>query len=831
MRREINRALPILLGVCALSGGVLAQDSTSLPNTLPGDSLDPTSTTEQINDYVVDVGALKSSSGYVWGVAPLAKAPMDFGPTPHYFNGQLSSHAISNHTRVAVPFARNSYSMWHAAGAGVNGDPAINAPGTSVNTSSAVGNQFGYGFSAFSSDDPLTPTISFGSIIGGTVNYDLVTPSRLHVTRVMAGTNDKTWQCNVSQFGFGGVDADGVVSFRVDGYQSTGCGGYMAVTGNNWFAVDTLARTGSMVNVIHDLGADDAAATVRVVNNSATTHGVPTMIPGDTAGGAPILMGANWNGDYVYGDGSGTPTSTQSHQPGGGTRGQISYSQKNFPGIFGGSTHGTGAVLAKGSGTNTLALWGLSSTAAPLSAKFLAVPLVVTDPETGWDSDALDTTGTEDPTFGNYFSSTFFRGGAGQVSVGSDQSGRLLAAAQMHHAGWISNTNADNLIAVARTTNGTTAEWVVAAYTAANDGKPVYGSFGTVPIGKLVSHEAGGGGTASGPSLSCPTIDSVGNLYFLGRVELTGDAFYRDTLVRALYDEATFSYRLEIVLREGDVVFGNNSQANYEVQFLSIAGSSGVTPSTMFSHAMDQSAYLGQNPANLSPASTETLGGLVVAAGIIYDVNDDGLYLDQANNPGSPDEDYNVLLYVTSARDCNNNGIADDIDIAEGTSSDLDLDGLPDECGAGTPFCFGDGTGVPCPCGNFGGTNEGCANSAGSGAVLFTTGSSSVAADDLGLSVSQIPPNKPGLAFAGKNQLNGLLFGDGIRCAGGQLKRFGVRSTNGNGEATWGPNLGTSGFWIAGDTRYFQIWYRDPNGSPCGNNFNISSAVAVTFTP
>lgn len=35
---------------------------------------------------------------------------------------------------------------------------------------------------------------------------------------------------------------------------------------------------------------------------------------------------------------------------------------------------------------------------------------------------------------------------------------------------------------------------------------------------------------------------------------------------------------------------------------------------------------------------------------------------------------------IAAGRDCNGNGIEDAIDIANGTSSDLDGDGVPDEC-------------------------------------------------------------------------------------------------------------------------------------------------------
>ncbi len=38
---------------------------------------------------------------------------------------------------------------------------------------------------------------------------------------------------------------------------------------------------------------------------------------------------------------------------------------------------------------------------------------------------------------------------------------------------------------------------------------------------------------------------------------------------------------------------------------------------------------------------------------------------------------------VAAGLDCNGNGIEDSIDIANGTSSDLDGDGVPDECQSG----------------------------------------------------------------------------------------------------------------------------------------------------
>ena len=159
--------------------------------------------------------------------------------------------------------------------------------------------------------------------------------------------------------------------------------------------------------------------------------------------------------------------------------------------------------------------------------------------------------------------------------------------------------------------------------------------------------------------------------------------------------------------------------------------------------------------------------------------------------------------------------------------------GCPDGS-VGMPYCFGDGSGTPCPCGNAGASGEGCANSSGSGAVLEASGSTSVAADDLAFHAQQLLPNKPALLFVATNAVNsgnGTPFGDGLRCAGGSVKRFAVRTPDAFGQASWGPGLGAIGGWSAGDTRRFQVWYRDPTGSPCATNFNLSHGFEVAFGP
>ena len=817
-----------LFGLCALAATAFAQDSTSLVSQYPGDSLDPHDTAEQVNDFVVDVAVLQSSSGRVWGLAPIAKTSMDHAPTSFFYGAAMSAHSISNSTRFGVPFARNSYSSWNGAGFGINGDIAVNTPGASIDTSAMAGNQFGFVFSEFSVDDPVTAFNNYNQVVGGTINYDSSSPSRLFVSRVVGATNSPDWFCNLSQFGLGGVTNDGVTIIRADNFQTLDCLPLLGQTGNNYYRVDLLARNASLVNTLHGLGSDDPVATIQPLANSLTTHSPASILSGDITGGAPIFMGSNFNGQYVYG--TTTPISTTAHAGGASTRGTVSNSQHNFPGFLTGSVLGTGAQLMKagGTATDTAVIFGLAANGGPQSAIQFTLPAVLTDSTDGFSSDFGGAPGTLQ--FGNYFSATAFRGGNGPVAIGKDQQGRLLVSAQVHHPGFISTTSADNLIAVARY-NGTTTEWTVAAHTSGNSGKAVYGAFGSSVIGNLVGTDASG--LLGGPALSSPMLDSVGNIYFNGRVEMTGAGFFRNALVRAVYDAASFSYKLELVVTEGDVVKGGNSGLDYQVTFLTVSGTSGSSPTAPWSHSMNQSAYNTANAATLAAGSTEAVGGIVISAGIIYDVNGDGSFDLLSANPASLDQDYNVLLYITSAMDCNGNGVPDDLDILDGTSSDGDTDGIPDECGSGTAYCFGDGSGTACPCLNPGGPGEGCANSTGTGGQLFASGTTSVGSDDLQLNAANLLPGQPALLFNGLNQVNagnGNTFGDGLRCAGGGLKRLGVRVPSALGQAAWGPALSVPGAYGAGDTRHFQGWYRDPVG-PCGSAFSLTNGVSVTFVP
>jgi len=138
-------------------------------------------------------------------------------------------------------------------------------------------------------------------------------------------------------------------------------------------------------------------------------------------------------------------------------------------------------------------------------------------------------------------------------------------------------------------------------------------------------------------------------------------------------------------------------------------------------------------------------------------------------------------------------------------------------------YCFG----VGCPCANDDPT-AGCSNSGGTGALLSAQGSSSVASDDMTMTVAGAKPTQPGVLFSGINQLTPAPFRDGLFCTSGQSIRLGVRFASATGTATWGPGIAGLGGFTAGTVRHFQVWYRDPGGA-CGTGSNLSNALTVTY--
>ena len=164
---------------------------------------------------------------------------------------------------------------------------------------------------------------------------------------------------------------------------------------------------------------------------------------------------------------------------------------------------------------------------------------------------------------------------------------------------------------------------------------------------------------------------------------------------------------------------------------------------------------------------------------------------------------------------------------------DLSLSGdlVADQVFDITTYCYGDGSGTMCPCGNLANPGEGCMNGNGTGGMLTASGAASVGGGGLTLNAYQLVPSQPGLYFQGNNATGsaaGITFGDGLRCAGGNVVRLQVRIPDANGEANTTIALAAKGGVSAGDVRQYQGWYRD-NGFSCGASFNTTNGYSVLW--
>lgn len=156
----------------------------------------------------------------------------------------------------------------------------------------------------------------------------------------------------------------------------------------------------------------------------------------------------------------------------------------------------------------------------------------------------------------------------------------------------------------------------------------------------------------------------------------------------------------------------------------------------------------------------------------------------------------------------------------------------------GVGFCFGDGTGLACPCpATPGATGNGCGNSLFPlvGTNLAGTGTASISADTVSLVVTN-SPNSSVLFFQGTLQAgtpagNGTAFGDGKRCAGGTVIRLGTKTAALN--TTSYPQGADQSVSVRGAVtvgiRTYQGWYRNSAAFCTASTFNLSNGYQITW--
>ena len=138
-----------------------------------------------------------------------------------------------------------------------------------------------------------------------------------------------------------------------------------------------------------------------------------------------------------------------------------------------------------------------------------------------------------------------------------------------------------------------------------------------------------------------------------------------------------------------------------------------------------------------------------------------------------------------------------------------------------TTYCPGDGSVLPCPCGNDGLAPRGCANSAfASGALLTGSGGGTVGAsfDDVVLTASSMTGSTC-VFFQGDAEMPPVIVDDGIGCVTGNVLRLGVRPVVG-GSATFPGQFGLHVSVVGqvpsfGGLRYYQCYYRNADASFC----------------
>jgi Tol biopolymer transport system component len=162
----------------------------------------------------------------------------------------------------------------------------------------------------------------------------------------------------------------------------------------------------------------------------------------------------------------------------------------------------------------------------------------------------------------------------------------------------------------------------------------------------------------------------------------------------------------------------------------------------------------------------------------------------------------------------------------------------------GTDLCQAGAGGVPdCPCTNPpSGSPRGCDNSSATGgAQLSSSGFASLTFDSVLLATNGEKPTATSVVLQGDAEISsGTVFGQGLRCVGGGLKRLYVKSAAGGaiaapepGEPSVSARSAALGDPLtAGTSRWYAVYYRDPvvlGGCPAASTFNITQTQRVDW--
>lgn len=625
-----------------------AQDSTAkiqgCVSGACGDAVEPWELTEQINNYIVEMTKLETEWGINFGIAPLAKSNIQDRGTATRFNTALLAQGVSRNLLTGMPYPASNYMRWDGPGYGINDNAALNDPGT-LFSPQGLSAQFAATFAEFDGSAPGP------NVVTTVVNYDPERPGELAVSRIIAAQYGPNHGQVSASIALGSVDASGNTYIRADDNAAFPPD---EIFGQNIFRIDTLSRSAGAINQINVFGASDTADWL--VTLQGIVHATPSAIPAGVAT-RPVYLGGTSLGtaEIAHEVTPGFVSYTSAHLSGSPDhRGNVSW---NLPVFFPGSV-GTAAMIGKDNpvdlDSRDVLLWGTDINGAVSGSCRLIQPVSLID---NADGTVWPASGLAIDEFQHHVSQVVFTGGNGQVAVGEDTQARVLVAttfaADTTPIGTYFGENPINAIGVARFASDAPCsgvEWTTAAWVDdAGGGKPILDGPGGQPVGKLIQLNALTGGSPVGPSMSSPMIDSAGNVWFVGAIELSVPGTRHLALLRAVYDPSSFSFELDRVLNVGQRFMGRNSNTEYELAFMPLADGNSISSSAVWSGNMLQSAHSAMDSLQLSPVDPRTLGGLVFTGEIIYDVNGDGAFervTGTGGNPASLDQEYHVLFYL-----------------------------------------------------------------------------------------------------------------------------------------------------------------------------------------
>ena len=162
--------------------------------------------------------------------------------------------------------------------------------------------------------------------------------------------------------------------------------------------------------------------------------------------------------------------------------------------------------------------------------------------------------------------------------------------------------------------------------------------------------------------------------------------------------------------------------------------------------------------------------------------------------------------------DCDDNGLVDPCEISGDAQLDRNQDGVLDACQYDiTNYCLS------------------ASNTSGNSATISGSGLPSVMLNEFILEVQGAGLQKFGLFFYGPAPQS-VFAGEGLLCVDDPQRIYPLLVTDSTGAASLALDLTSTPFagnLQAGDTCYFQFWFRDPLGGPAG--FNFSDGLEVEF--